>query len=76
MTKPILTYILIGIVLIACIGILISCNSKFKKETIEKKQQSEKTTERNPYMDMRQMALNVTAEQLGFQIPEDSIKVY
>ena len=71
-----LTYILIGIVSIAGIGILISCNNKPKKETNEKTQQTEKNAEQNPYIDMRKMALTVTAEQLGFQIPEDSIKVY
>jgi hypothetical protein len=76
MKKPMLTYILIGIVSIAGIGILISCNNKPKKETTEKTEQTEKTAEQNPYMDMRKMALTVTAEQLGFQIPEDSIKVY
>ena len=76
MKKTILTYILVGIVSIAGIGILISCNNKPKKETTEKTTQTEKTAEQNPYMDMRKMALTVTAEELGFQIPEDSIKVY
>jgi len=71
-----LTYILIGIVSIAGIGILISCNNKPKKETTENAQKTEKTDEQNPYLDMRKMALTVTAEQLGFKIPEDSIKVY
>ena len=69
-----LAYILIGIVSI--VGIGISCNNKPKKETTKKTEQTEKTAEQNPYMDMRKMALTVTAEQLGFQIPEDSIKVY
>ena len=76
MRKPMLTYILIGIVSIVGIGILISCNNKPKKETTEKTQQTEKIAEQNPYMDMRKMALTVTAEQLGLQIPRDSITVY
>ncbi|MGV6831656.1 MAG: hypothetical protein ACWA5P_08865 [bacterium] len=76
MRKSMFTYIIIGIVSIAGIGILISCNNKPKKEITEKTQQTEKTVEQNPYMDLRKMALTVTAEQLGFQIPEDSIKVY
>ena len=70
MRKSMLTYIIIGIVSIAGIGILISCNNKPKNET------TETTTEQNPYLDLRKMALLVTAEQLGFQIPEDSIKIY
>ncbi|MFT5890488.1 MAG: hypothetical protein ACI9Y7_000580 [Dokdonia sp.] len=55
---------------------LVSCNNKTKKETTEKNQQMEKIVDQNPYTDMRKMALTVTAEQLGFQIPKDSIKVY
>jgi hypothetical protein len=76
MKKPMLTYILIGIVSIAGIGILTNCNNKPKKEITEKTQQTEKNTEQNPYLDMRKMALTVTAKQLGLQIPKDSIKVY
>jgi hypothetical protein len=76
MRKPMFTYILIGIVSIVGIGFLVSCNNKTKKETTEKNQQMEKIVDQNPYTDMRKMALTVTAEQLGFQIPKDSIKVY
>ncbi|WP_178983703.1 hypothetical protein [Winogradskyella helgolandensis] len=71
-----LTYILIGIVSIIGILILISCNNKPKKETTDKTQQTGRTAEQNPYGDMRKMALTVSPEQLGFLIPEDSIKVY
>jgi hypothetical protein len=76
MRKSMFTYIITGIVSIAGIGILISCNNKPKKEIIDKTQHTEKTAEQNPYMDMRKMALSVTAEQLGFQMPGHSIKVY
>ena len=76
MKGSMLTYIIIGIVSIVGIGILIRCNSKPKKEVAEKIQQTEKTEEQNPYTDMRKMAFSVTAEQLGLQIPNDSIKVY
>ncbi|WP_229720529.1 hypothetical protein [Winogradskyella helgolandensis] len=71
-----LTYILIGVVSIIGILILISCNNKPKKETTDKTQQTGRTAEQNPYVDMRKMALTVSPEQLGFLIPEDSIKVY
>lgn len=71
-----ISYLLIGIISIVGIGILISCNNKSKKEIIDNPQKEEKIKEQNPYMDMRKMALEVTAEQLGLQIPNDSIKVY
>jgi len=71
-----ISYLLIGIISIVGIGILISCNNKSKKEIIDNPQKEEKIKEQNPYMDMRKMALEVTAEQLGLQIPNDYIKVY
>ena len=70
MRKTMFTYIIIGIISIIGIGVLVSCKKNTNKET------AEKTAEQNPYMQMRKMALDVTAEQLGFKIPEDSIKVY
>lgn len=60
-----LTYILIGIVSIAGIVILISCNNKPKKEQTENAQKEENIMEQNPYMDMRNMAFSATSEQLG-----------
>jgi len=76
MKKIMISYLLIGIISIVGIGILISCNNKSKKEIIDNPQKEEKIKEQNPYMDMRKMALEVTAEQLGLQIPNDYIKVY
>jgi hypothetical protein len=70
MRKTMFTYIIIGIISIVGIGVLVSCKKKPNTET------AEKTAEQNPYLAMRKMALDVTAEQLGFKIPEDSIKVY
>ena len=70
------TYILIGLVAIVGIGFLVSCNNKTKKDTTGKVKRTELTADQNPYVNLREMALTVTAEQLGLQIPEDSIKVY
>ncbi|NQX81408.1 MAG: hypothetical protein HRT66_05370 [Flavobacteriaceae bacterium] len=52
-------YIVIGI--IVTIGVLISCT--YKKE----KPKTEKTTEQNPFMDMRNMAFSAKAEQIGLE---------
>lgn len=71
-----LTFLIFGIILVAGIGILISCTSKQKKESNKNSTQAEKSSQQNPYFDMRKMALSVTPEQLGLQIPNDSIKVY
>jgi len=75
MTKP-MTYTLIFIAVVL-IGFAYSVKygNKAKKE-IAKFNQSENETEQNPYNDIRNLAFSVTAEQLGIQIPNDSIKVY
>ncbi len=60
MKKNMLTYIIIGFVLI--IGILISCNTKPNNEITEQK--TEKSSEQNPYDNMRNMAFSIKSEQL------------
>ena len=76
MRKPNMTQTLLFILVIG-IGLFyaVKYGNKAKKDIVEY-QQTKKTTGQNPYLEMRKMALNVTAEQLGFKIPEDSIKVY
>ncbi|MCC4214583.1 hypothetical protein [Leeuwenhoekiella parthenopeia] len=71
MTQTLLLILVIGIGLFYAV----IYGNKAKKDIV-KYQQTEKITEQNTYLEMRKMALNVTAEQLGFKIPEDSIKVY
>lgn len=76
MKKSMSTYILIGIIAIVGIGIVISCTNKPKKENTGQVVETDSKTEQSPYMDMRKMALDVTAKQLGLQISNDSITVY
>lgn len=71
-----LTYIIVGIVLTAGVLLLVRSNKKPKIEGTENRVHSEKTLTQNPYLDLRKMAFSVTAKQLGFDIQEDSTKVY
>ena len=68
-------YIIIGIVAIIAIGFFISWTNKTKKSSGKKTQLTEKTTDQNPYMEMRNMAFSSKADQLGLENIEDN-KVY
>tara|TARA_R110002049_G_scaffold226185_2_gene398183 strand:+ start:12697 stop:13275 length:579 start_codon:yes stop_codon:yes gene_type:complete len=69
-------YIIIGIVaLIIAVGILINCTNKKKKPTTERTQLSENPIVQNPYMDMRNMAFSIKADQIGLENITDD-KVY
>lgn len=68
-------YIIIGIVAIIAIGFFISWTNKTKKSSRKKTQLTEKTTDQNPYMEMRNMAFSAKADQLGLENIEDN-KVY
>tara|TARA_R110002126_G_scaffold290629_2_gene448047 strand:+ start:742 stop:1320 length:579 start_codon:yes stop_codon:yes gene_type:complete len=68
-------YIIIGIIAIVTIGILIGCSNKKEKPKAEKKELTEKSPEKNPFMDMRNMAFTAKAEQIGLENIADD-KVY
>ncbi len=79
MKKSIVT----SIVVFIWMAFLISCNTKTKKETPQKSQQTEVTekapemeeeTRKNPFFDMRNMAYKTTAEQIGLDaIDKDDV---
>jgi hypothetical protein len=76
-------YAVIGLLALGgLVFFLTSCNNKSKAGG-QVKQQSQDTTKRqkvdpnnNPYNDMRNMALEVTADQIGVQLPVDQTKIY
>lgn len=76
-------YIVFGLLIIGGLSLyLSSCNSKSNtdehtgqsKEDMAKQKKVDPNN--NPYTDMRKMALEVTTEQLGVQLPEDKTKIY
>ncbi len=76
-------YSVLGLLVVGgLIFFLTSCNNKSKADG-QAEQQSLDTTQRqkvnpnnNPYAEMRNMALGVTADQLGVQLPADQTKIY
>ena len=76
-------YVVTGLLAISgLVFYLTSCNSKSKAGG-QVEQQLQDTTKRqkvdpnnNPYTDMRNMALGVTTDQLGVQLPADQTKIY
>lgn len=78
-----MNYAVIGLLAIGgLVFFLTSCNNKSKAGG-QVEQQLQDTTQQqnvdpnnNPYTDMRNMALGVTEEQLGVQIPADQTKIY
>ncbi len=76
-----ISYTLIGIVAILIIVFLLARNSSSKKDTTQKatnnsEKSKETTLKDNPYLDMRNMALSITSEQLGLPASEDAAKVF
>jgi hypothetical protein len=72
------TYLIIGGIILA-ISTFIACKPKTdKQKESETQNQSPKEIklEENPFDGLRDMALGVTAEQLGLQIAEEQTKVY
>ncbi len=69
------TYIIIGVVVIIGIILIFKYANKGSVETVEINH-TKKQPKKNSYIDMRNLAFSVTAEQLGLEIPNDSIKVY
>ncbi|THD67406.1 hypothetical protein E7Z59_07020 [Robertkochia marina] len=72
------TYIIIGAAILIASGIFVACNPKSEsKENTTVAQSEEKTEQKeNPFDGLREMALYVTAEQLGIETPEGETKVY
>ena len=68
-------YILIGIIAVVTIGILISCTNKKKKTVTDQIQPMEKSENKNPYLDMRNMAFSAKTDQIGLENIADD-KVY
>lgn len=80
-----MTYAIIGLLLIGALAFyLISCKNKSSANTNKlTEQQAHDTTQLkkvdpndNPYQDLRNLAFNATAEQIGVQIPADQTKIY
>lgn len=76
-------YAVIGLFAIGgLVFFLTSCNhnSKVDEQVEEKSQDTSKRQKvdpnNNPYTDMRNMALGVTEDQLGIQLPADQTKIY
>lgn len=70
-----ITYALIGILIILFIGFMLNRNNSSKTETSIEKDQKTKPKD-NPYMDMRNMALAMTSDQLGIEASVNNDKVY
>ena len=68
-------YIIIGIIALVTIGILINCSNKKEKTKAKKNELTEKKSEQNPFMDLRNMAFTAKAEQIGLENIADD-KVY
>ena len=64
-----ITYIIIGAVLIIASGIFLACKPKNQSADKQENTQTENKTEQqeNPFNDLRQMALSATPEQLGLE---------
>jgi hypothetical protein len=72
MKKP-MTYIIIAVILIIGITLFMKSTNKGKTQIAEQNS-TEKQTEQNPYVDMRNMAFTVTSEQLGInQIDKNEV---
>jgi len=75
-------YLIFGLILAAGIAMyLTSCNNKNNDK--QASQQIQDTTKEqkvdpnnNPYLELRNMALNVTPEQLAIELPKDKTKIY
>jgi hypothetical protein len=80
-----MTYVLIGLVLIA--GLVFYISSCKNKSSADKNKSTEQQTNdtsqlkkvdpnNNPYQDLRNLALGATMEQIGVQFPPDQTKIY
>ena len=67
------TYLIIGGLILA-IGTFVACKPKTDKKEIQS--QNEIQSQENPFDQLRNMALTVTADQLGLQIPDEQTTVY
>jgi hypothetical protein len=72
------TYLIIGGIILA-ISAFVACKPKTDKQkenTTQNQSPKETQLEENPFDGLRDMALGVTAEQLGLQITDEQTKVY
>lgn len=69
------TYFLIGLITIIGIGFLIRIANKNEMQITEQGQQTKKSNEQNPYLDMRELAFNTKVDQIGLENIADD-KVY
>jgi hypothetical protein len=75
-------YSILGLILVAGLAFyLTSCSNK--SDAKQNSQQTQDTTKgqkvdpnNNPYLDLRNMALSATSEQLGIELPNDKTKIY
>jgi len=75
-------YSILGLILLAGLTFyLTSCSNK--SDAKQTSQQTQDTTKgqkvdpnNNPYLDLRNMALNATPEQLAIELPKDKTKIY
>jgi hypothetical protein len=72
------TYLIIGGIILA-ISTFVACKPKTDKQkdsTSQNQSPKEVKLEKNPFDGLRDMALSVTAEQLGLKISEEQTKIY
>lgn len=72
-------YIILGIIIAVVIAHkLTSCNSNKQKshKMQDTKKEQKVDPHNNPYLDLRNMAINVTPEQLEIELPKGETKIY
>ncbi len=77
-----MTYLTIGVITLIAIGIIYACNPKATKSNPEPANQTKENVKtnsqenENPFNGLRQMALDVTSEQLGIESTDDNTKAF